>query len=282
MDERYGSEQNIGAASPAGACDSMHNTASRKGLSAYHMALGGILLALCIAGTFMSSVMPGVEMTLLLAASAGIFIFCGEAGIYGGFVLYAAACLLSLALVPNKLAVVPLALVFGLYPLVKYLLEKLWNAPGSILRAWGKDITPKRLGCLLCKTVYYAAAGILSVTVFRKLFLGEAAFSFLPSAGDLAPAVLLLAGWVVFLAYDVILSECAAVYHKRFSARFHGAAAGSGAYGNTREAERRPQEAPVITLYHPDENEEVAPARAEEPAEEGKDAWEKTHETADH
>ena len=83
----------------------------RKGLSAYHMALGGILLALCIAGVFMSSIVPGAEMTLLLVASAGIFIFCREAGAAGGAVLYAAACGLSLILVPNKLAVLAIAAV---------------------------------------------------------------------------------------------------------------------------------------------------------------------------
>ena len=110
----------------------------RKGLSAYHMALGGILLALCIAGVFMSSIVPGAEMTLLLVASAGIFIFCREAGAAGGAVLYAAACGLSLILVPNKLAVLPLALVFGLYPRI-FTLSGYSASPSSAITSFGKS-----------------------------------------------------------------------------------------------------------------------------------------------
>ena len=187
-------------------------TMGRKGLSAFHMALGGILLALCIAGVFMSSIVPGAEMTLLLVASAGIFIFCREAGAAGGFVLYAAACLLCVILVPNKLAVLPLALVFGLYPVLKYLLEK------ALQNKWL---------CLAAKTVYYAAAGAVALKLFWAL---------------------LAAGWLVFVAYDVILSCCGLYYEKRFAGRLSG----------TRRATRTqtPPAPPEFKLYHGDDPEQ--------------------------
>ena len=194
----------------------------RKGLSAYHMALGGILLALCIAGVFMSSIVPGAEMTLLLVASAGIFIFCREAGAAGGAVLYAAACGLSLILVPNKLAVLPLALVFGLYPVIKYLLEKAAGTPQGLLQKAPQGAAKNKVVCLLGKTVYYGLAGALAVTVFSGVFFGDAALSFPPAVSEWPAGLLLAAGWVVFIAYDVILTACGIWYKHRFAGRVPG------------------------------------------------------------
>ena len=206
-------------------------TTGRKGLSAFHMALGGILLALCIAGVFMSSIVPGAEMTLLLVASAGIFIFCREAGAVGGFVLYAAACLLCVILVPNKLAVLPLALVFGLYPVLKYLLEK------ALQNKWL---------CLAAKTVYYAAAGAVALKLFEGLVFSSVAQSVLPSLADWSDWALLAAGWLVFVAYDVILSTCSLYYEKRFAGRLSGT-------GRASRGSKTPPAPPEFKLYHGDD-----------------------------
>ena len=219
----------------------------RRGLSAYHMALGGILLALCIAGVFMSSIVPGAEMTLLLVASAGIFIFCREAGAAGGGVLYAAACGLSFILVPNKLAVLPLALVFGLYPVLKYLLEKAAGNPQGLLQKMPAGAAKNKVLCLLGKTVYYVLAGALAVTVFRGVFFGEAELSFLPAVSEWPAALLLAAGWVVFIAYDVILTACVIWYEKRFAGRVPGAAA----------AAEPPLAPPEIILSDPAQHEDM-------------------------
>ena len=215
----------------------------RKGLSAYHMALGGILLALCIAGVFMSSIVPGAEMTLLLVASAGIFIFCREAGAAGG----AAACGLSLILVPNKLAVLPLALVFGLYPVIKYLLEKAAGTPQGLLQKAPQGAAKNKVVCLLGKTVYYGLAGALAVTVFSGVFFGDAELSFLPAVSEWPAALLLAAGWVVFIAYDVILTACVIWYEKRFAGRVPGAAA----------AAEPPLAPPEIILSEPSQHEDM-------------------------
>ena len=206
----------------------------RKGLSAYHMALGGILLALCIAGVFMSSIVPGAEMTLLLVASAGIFIFCREAGAAGGAVLYAAACGLSLILVPNKLAVLPLALVFGLYPVLKYLLEK------ALQNKWL---------CLAAKTVYYAAVGAVALKLFEGLVFSSAAQAVLPSLADWSDWALLAAGWLVFVAYDVILSSCGLYYEKRLAGRLAGT-------GRASRGDQTPPAPPEFKLYHGDDPEQ--------------------------
>jgi hypothetical protein len=162
------------------------------------------------------------EMTLLLVASAGIFIFCREAGAAGGAVLYAAACGLSLILVPNKLAVLPLALVFGLYPVIKYLLEKAAGTPQGLLQKAPQGAAKNKVVCLLGKTVYYGLAGALAVTVFSGVFFGDAALSFLPAVSEWPAGLLLAAGWVVFIAYDVILTACGIWYKHRFAGRVPG------------------------------------------------------------
>lgn len=218
------------------------NKAGRRGLTAQTTALGGILLALCMAAVFFSAAVPGVEMSLLLIASAGIFIFCREAGAAAGFVLYAAACLLGLLLVPNKLAVLPLAGFFGLYPVLKYLLEEglgVTVGSGRFVPEMSGRPAAKAL-CLCGKVVYYAAAAVTAVTAFRDLFLGKSLFSGALSAGALfekgAGALLLAgaAGLVFFLAYDIILSGCAQIIARRFGSAA-GAATGRGSAAQAKE-----------------------------------------------
>ena len=173
-------------------------------------------------------------MTLLLVASAGIFIFCREAGAVGGFVLYAAACLLSVILVPNKLAVLPLVLVFGLYPVLKYLLEK------ALQNKWL---------CLAAKTMYYAVVGTVALKLFEGLVFSSAAQAVLPSLADWSDWALLAAGWLVFVAYDVILSSCGLYYEKRFAGRLSGT-------GRANRGSKTPPAPPEFKLYHGDDPEQ--------------------------
>ena len=81
---------------------------------------------------------------------------------------------------------------------------------------------------LLCvtgklKTVYYGLAGALAVTVFSGVFFGDAELSFLPAVSEWPAGLLLAAGWVVFIAYDVILTACGIWYKHRFAGRVPGA-----------------------------------------------------------
>ncbi|MFQ7472815.1 MAG: hypothetical protein ACLRLX_01250, partial [Anaerovoracaceae bacterium] len=77
------------------------------------IALGGICLALTVAFIFGGSVIPGIELTLFAVSSLFTAVMIIESGVRGGIMLYVAAVILSLIIVPNKLAVIPYAFLFG-------------------------------------------------------------------------------------------------------------------------------------------------------------------------
>lgn len=197
------------------------------------LALGGILLALCLVAMYFASFMPGVEMSLLALASLAIYIFCMEAGLGGGFALYIAAALLSLILAPNKVMVLPFLLFFGVYPPFKYLVDRRENRS---LRVGLKILF---LGLM---TGLYIA---LAVFLLDKVVLWEMP-SWLENLPDFAYLpILLVGGVVVELAFDIILTHCGNYYLKKFKNKTAFAGAGFSAKGGT----AAPQKVPDIKLW---------------------------------
>ena len=68
----------------------------------YHIALGGIIAALCIACMFLTGVFPMFYLILPMLASAFIYIMTLETGGYWGFLTYLSVGLLSVFVTPNK------------------------------------------------------------------------------------------------------------------------------------------------------------------------------------
>ena len=214
------------------------------------MALGGILLALCMVAVSLGSFVPGVDLTLLAASSVIIFVFCGLAGPVAGLIFYGAAVLLSFILVPDKTVVIPFALFFGLYPNVKYFLETAFGAPPGTLPFEKIPTAPPGAGkkakettggsegadpalrkkarlrwslCLLIKLGYCVIVGVVALLVTKNLFINftDSHFQNLPWI------VLLLLGAVVFVAFDILLSACYAYCQRRF-----GSVMRSGGWNN--------------------------------------------------
>lgn len=160
----------------------------------YKIALGGICLALTVAFMFGGSIVPGVEMTLYAISSVFIAIMIIETGIKGGIGLYAAAVLLGLLIVPNKLGILPYACLFGLYGLVKYYIEKIRNPIGQVA----------------LKVIFFGAAVTAGLTAFQGMLLGNIE---LP---DFPLAVLIIAGILFLLLYDLIYTLLLRIYRERF------------------------------------------------------------------
>ncbi len=160
----------------------------------YKIALGGICLALTVAFMFGGSIVPGVEMTLYAISSVFIAIMIIETGIKGGIGLYAAAVLLGLLIVPNKLGILPYACLFGLYGLVKYFIEKIRNPIGQVA----------------LKVIFFGAAVTAGLTAFQGMLLGNIE---LP---DFPLAVLIIAGILFLLLYDLIYTLLIRIYRERF------------------------------------------------------------------
>lgn len=162
-----------------------------KGVS--QIALGGICLALTVVFLFGGSFVPGIELTLYAISSLFIAVMIIESGIKGGISLYIAALLLGFLLIPNKLALLPYAFLFGLYGIVKFYIEKLKNPIGQIA----------------LKVLFFGS--VLSVTLifFRKLLLGTIDLPEMPVA-------LLIAGGVLFLMlYDALYTFLINLYITR-------------------------------------------------------------------
>lgn len=128
----------------------------------YHIALGGIIAALCIACMFLTGVFPMFYLILPMLASAFIYIMVLETSGYWGFLTYLSVGLLSIFVTPNKDASLAFLFFFGYFPLLRHLMEPLSlevrgipAPPGGIQRRCAGVLLGIRL-----RTGHEGAAGI--------------------------------------------------------------------------------------------------------------------------
>ena len=105
----------------------------RGNKSASRVALGGVLAALSLLLLYLGSMMPlgrlGMVAVAGLVPAAGVV----SGGLAAGFLCYGAAGLLGLLLLPDKGCALLYLLFFGLYPMVKSLIERLRALPLELL-----------------------------------------------------------------------------------------------------------------------------------------------------
>ena len=157
------------------------------------LAVSALCLALTVAALVGASLIPGTEMTFY--AIAGLFsgVVIMENGLKGGALVYVGALILSFILVPNKFAILPYGLFFGLYGFVKYYTEK-------ISAAWAQ---------IVVKVVFFGVISAASLKFFKGLFLGNIE---LP---DMPMAIIIIGGVIMFLLYDYIFTLAVNIYRKR-------------------------------------------------------------------
>lgn len=158
------------------------------------VALGGVLLALSLATLFIASFIPGVELSLFALSSFYIIIMVIRTSAKGGWIFYAASFLLAFLLIPNKIALIPYGMFFGIYGLIKYYIERI----------------EKQTAEVLLKLLFFNGSWGISFYIFKDVFLGNIK---LP---DYSPAVLVIGIQVLFLFYDYILTLLIGFYQKRF------------------------------------------------------------------
>ena len=157
--------------------------------SANRVALVGVLTALSLAFLYLSAISPTARLGV--TAIAGVLVV--SAGLKAGFFCYGAAGLLGLLLVPDKANALLYLLFFGLWPMLKSLLEHL---PNRVLE-W------------VCKLAVFN--GIVAIFWFglRELFL-----PFLPPILNKG-WMIFAAGSVAFVIYDVGFSKLIGLYVAR-------------------------------------------------------------------
>ena len=172
----------------------------RYGRGTGRVALTGMLTALSLAFLWISAVSPAGRLGLVAVAGlfpAGAVV---SAGLGAGFFCYAATGILGLVLLPAKGSAALYLLFFGLWPMVKSLLERL----NSRVAEWAGKLVVFNL--------------ILSVCWFglRAVFL-----PFLPPVLE-AGWMVYAAGNVAFVIYDVGFSKLIAFYQARIDRALRG------------------------------------------------------------
>jgi len=158
-----------------------------------NIAIGGICLAGSVLSVFLASIVPGAELTLYAVSSLFVAVMILEAGMRGGWMMYAGTILLSLMLVPNKVALVPYVFFFGLYGIIKFYAEK--NRHPAVQ--------------LSIKAIAFFAVFGSGYLFFREIFFGNIQ---LP---DFPMPVLALAGLAFLFLYDFIYTQLIQIYRKR-------------------------------------------------------------------
>lgn len=157
------------------------------------IAITALLCALTVIVLYISSVVP--TLRLVLIASAGLLpaVIVLRYGIPSGFVLYAIASVMAFILLPSKGNALLYILVFGHYPMLKSLIER-------IDKVW--------LEWILKISLFNVLASVL-ILFFSTVVVDIIKVTY-------AVPVLFTLGNAAFVIYDIGFTGLIAVFIKRF------------------------------------------------------------------
>lgn len=151
------------------------------------------MLALSVVVLFFSSIVPGIELTILAASGVIVMIVVSETSIRGGIIFYIAAVILAFLIIPNKSILLMYAFIFGPYSIIKSIIER--YIKNRIIEYVLKIIS---FNILL-------GAGFL---IFKEAFFAGIE---LP---DLAWYLILIGAQVMLVLYDYILTLVVRIYER--------------------------------------------------------------------
>lgn len=160
-----------------------------------YIAESGLLVALTIVILYSASIIPISTLSILTVASCLIPISIIRTSIKNTILVYVASSVLSFLLIPTNIALY-YTLFFGVYGIIKYLIEKVKNIP---------------LESLLKLVTFNVLLGI--IYLITKSFLGILSTS-------LPLWTLWLAAQIVFLIYDYALTLAISFFLNRFNKHF--------------------------------------------------------------
>ena len=166
----------------------------RRKSAAAKVAYPAVLGALALILVYLGSVAPTGNWGIVAMAGVLPAMAVVSVGLKAGFLCWAAVTTLAFLLVPDKFCVLLFGMLFGLYPMIKSLIEQLRKKPAEYL----------------LKLAFFNAS-------FTAIYLAMSMVvtASLPSVLGSSSWVLYLAANVVFLAYDYGFSRLIAVYINR-------------------------------------------------------------------
>lgn len=169
----------------------------RKHLT-FKVSLGGIISALSLVLMMVSGITMSLEYAVPMITGALLMALVIEFSKGFAGVVYVAVGALSLLLLGNKEPAIMYIMFFGYYPILKSVLEK----------------HLKKISCWIIKYLVFNIAMIASYFVVTKIFM--ISFDDIEAFGKFALPLLLLAGNILFLLYDIMLTRLVTIYILRW------------------------------------------------------------------
>ncbi len=163
---------------------------SKTALSGMAVAFGTIVMLL-------ASAIPTLEYAIPAFAGFMVLFIIIELNVGWAVAVYAATTLLGILIVPNKEAVGMYIALFGIYPIVKFYVDKL----------------PKVLSYIV-KSLFFGVA--VSGVYFIMIKVFGIAAELLEDINKITLPILLIFGLAAFLIYDRAMSMIAVKYKLRF------------------------------------------------------------------
>lgn len=167
--------------------------------TSYKVALGGIISALCLVSMFLTGVIPILSLALPMVAGTLMMIIKEEVSTGWAFLTYTAVSLLSLFVTFDKESSVMFIFLFGLYPILKTLFDKI----------------KLKLIRVLSKLAYYNVSVTIAFQITFKLFGMEELAEQMNEYFKHGMLILLIATNPVFLMYDYVLGNLIEIYYKK-------------------------------------------------------------------
>lgn len=170
---------------------------NRKLLS-FKVALGGVIAALSLLLMLVAGVTTSLVYAIPMITGAFLMVLVIEFGSGFAWLEYLAISIISMLLLGNKEAAIMYVAFFGYYPIIKSFIEK---------------HTRKVLGWVV-KYAIFNVSMVVSYFVVSKIFM--ITFDDLDGFGKYAMPGLLLAGNVLFVLYDIMLTRLVTIYIYRW------------------------------------------------------------------
>lgn len=96
-----------------------------NGFNSKKIALSGILVAFSSAALLLENILPTGKLGFYVLSAFLLSVIIMECGLASGWVSYIAVSIISFLIVPEKIAVLPYIMFFGIYALIKSHIERL-------------------------------------------------------------------------------------------------------------------------------------------------------------
>ena len=158
------------------------------------IALGGVIAALSVVLMMTSGVITSLGYTVPMIAGLLLMVLVMEFGTRFTFLVYIAVSIISIFILGNKESAILYISFFGYYPIIKSIFEK----------------KLKKILCWVCKYIVFNIAMCAFYFITSKILM--ISYDDVEFLGKYSLLLLLAAGNILFLMYDILLTRLITIY----------------------------------------------------------------------